>query len=138
MSKGRELTIRLPIYLEIGVRKKKKYYLNVNITRNIVFHLLNSLKREMKRVVTGLLDEEVTQWNLKHYELEFVLYLPNLLKRDVSNVCGVVDKFATDALVELGVLEDDNYLHLKHITYRYGGMDENKRGYVDLTVKEIQ
>ena len=137
MSKLRELTVRLPIYLEIGVRKKKKYYLNVNITRNIVFHLLNSLKREMKRVVAGTLDDKVTQWNLANFELEFVLYLPNKLKRDISNVCGVVDKFATDAFVELGVLEDDNYNHLKKVTYLYGGYDENKKGYVDVTIKEV-
>ena len=137
MSKGRELVIKLPIFLEIGIRKKKKFYLNQNITRNIVFHLLNSLKKEMKRVVAGLLNEEVTSWNLARYELELTLYLPNLLKRDVNNVCGVIEKFATDALVELGVLEDDNYNHLQHTSFKYGGYDSNKRGYVLMKVKEL-
>ena len=73
----------------------------------------------------------------EHFELHYVLYLPNLLKRDISNVLSIVDKFFADALVENGNVPDDNYEHLKYVTYKYGGYDEAKKGYVDVTIKEV-
>ncbi len=130
---SRSFTIRLPIYVETGVRKKRKHYLNLNLYRNLPFHLNNSLKKEFKRLITPLLPTDI------HYEkfnLEYLLYLPNLLKRDIANVLSVTDKFFSDALVEAGVVPDDNYLHLRKVVYQYGGMDDKKRGYVDVTVRE--
>ena len=133
----RQFTIKLPIYIETGVRKKKKNYLNLNLYRNMPFHLSNTLKKKMKDIVFPLVPEEFWGVKLQNFELEYELYLPNQLHRDISNVLSIVDKSACDALVECGVLEDDNYNHLKKVTYKYGGQDENKKGYVLLTVKEV-
>lgn len=109
----------------------------MNIMRNIPFHLNNSLKKEMKRVVLPLIPNEYKGLNLTSFELHYALYLPNLLKRDISNVNSVIDKFVCDALVEGGVLEDDNYNHLKRVTYSFGGYDEDRQGYVIVTIKEV-
>lgn len=100
------------------------------------FHQNNSLKKELKRVVTPLLPtkEEVV---FEEFELHYELWLPNLLKRDISNVLSIVDKFFADTLVENGNVPDDNYEHLKYVTYKYGGMDECKKGFVIVTVKEV-
>ena len=125
------------MYLETGIKKKRKHYLNMNIMRNIPFHLHNSLKKEMKRVVLPLIPEEYIGINIQKYELHYEVWLPNLLKRDISNVCSVIDKFVCDALVESNVLIEDNYLHLQYVTYKFGGMDETGRGYVSVTVKEV-
>lgn len=132
---GREFKITLPIYLETGIKKKRKHYLNLNLYRNMPFHQNNSLKKELKRVVMPSLPskEEV---EFEQFELHYELFLPNLLKRDISNVLSIVDKFFADALVENGNVPDDNYEHLKYVTYRYGGMDEDKKGFVEVTVKE--
>ena len=92
----------------------------------------------MKDVVLPLIPEELWGAKLKKIELEYELYLPNRLKRDISNVLSIVDKFACDALVEGGVFEDDNYEHLQKVTYKYGGMDEHKKGYVLMTIKEVE
>ena len=91
----------------------------------------------MKDIVFPLVPEEFWGAKLTNYELEYTLYLPNKLKRDISNVLSIVDKSACDALVECGVLEDDNYNHLKKVVYQYGGQDENGKGYVLLKVKEV-
>ena len=91
----------------------------------------------MKDIVFPLVPEEYWGVELKHFELEYVLYLPNKLKRDISNVLSIVDKYVCDALIDCGVLEDDNYNHLKKVTYKYGGQDESGKGYVLLTVKEV-
>jgi len=133
----RGFTIKVPIHLETGVRKKRKHYLNMNIMRNIPFHLNNSLKREMKRLVLPLIPDEYRTAAFARYTLDYELFIPNRLKRDVANICSVIDKFVCDALVEGGVMVDDNYQHLQHITYRYGGYDEDRKGYVLVTIKEV-
>jgi len=109
-------SIELPISLEIGVKKKKKYYLNLNIYRNTPFHLNNTLKKEFKKIVTPMFPDVFYE----KYTITYVLYLPNLLKRDISNVCSVVDKFFVDAMVEAGLAPDDNYNHLPLVTYKFG------------------
>jgi len=99
------------------------------------FHQNNSLKKELKRLVIPMLPTpEEAQYD--NFELHYELWLPNLLKRDISNVLSIVDKFFADALVENGNVPDDNYEHLKYVTYKYAGMDDAKRGYVVVTVKE--
>jgi len=109
-------SVELPLSLELGVKKKKRYYLNLNIYRNLAFHLNNNLKKEFKRLVAPMLPEV----HYERYTITYVLYLPNFLKRDISNVCSVVDKFFCDALVELGIVPDDNYEHLPLVTYKFG------------------
>ena len=125
------------MHIETGIRKKRKHYLNLNLFRNMPFHLNNSLKKEFKRIVTPLLPkpEDVVY---EKFTLHYKLYLPNLLKRDIANVLSITDKFFSDALVENNNVPDDNYEHLTKVTYEWGGYDEDKRGYTDVTVKEIK
>ena len=135
-SQLREWTVKMPIHVELGVRKKRKYYLNLNLYRNNMHHINNNVKKEYARIAHGvlpMLDEP-----LKQIELEYELYLPNKLKRDISNVCSVVDKSFCDALVTHGIIPDDNYEYLKRVEYRYGGFDPDKKGYVLITIKEVE
>ena len=128
-----KFTIKVPIYVELGKKKVKKYYLNLNLLRNQVGHLNNNIKREYKRILTPLIPQDVYY---EKFEIDYELWLPNKLKRDISNVLSIVDKNFCDSFVELGHAVDDNYEYLQKVTYRYGGMDENKKGYVIITVKE--
>ena len=106
--------------------------------RNQPYHLNNSLKRAMKEVVLPLIPEDFWGTKVNKIELDYELFLPNKLKRDISNVLSVVDKYACDALTEAGVIPDDNYEHLQKVVYRYGGMDDNGKGYVLMTIKEVE
>jgi len=128
-----QFTIKLPISVEIGAKKKRKHYLNLNLFRNLHHHTNNNIKKEYKRLIEPLLPD--VHYGL--WEVEYELFLPNKLKRDINNVCSVIDKNFCDAFVELGHAEDDNYEFLKKVTYMYGGMDENRKGYVLVTVKEV-
>jgi len=101
------------------------------------FHQNNSLKKELKRLVLPMLPSGDTEFYEK-FELHYVLFLPNLLRRDISNVLSIVDKFFADALVENGNVPDDNYEHLQYVTYKFGGHDEERKGYVEVTVKETE
>lgn len=130
-----EFTIKAPIYVQLSKNKRnaKKYYLNLNLLRNQVGHLNNNIKKEYKRIVEPLIPPNVYY---NKFEVEYVLYLPNKLKRDIANVCSIIDKNFCDSFVELGHAPDDNYEYLQKVTYKYGGMDENKKGYVMITVRE--
>lgn len=129
-----QFTIKAPIYVELGKVKKKKFYLNLNLLRNQVGHLNNNIKKEYKRILEPLIPKDVFY---EHFEIDYELFLPNKLKRDIANVCSIIDKNFCDSFIELGHGIDDNYEYLKHVTYRYGGMDPKKNGYVLITVKEV-
>jgi len=131
----REFTVQMPISVEIGVRKKKRYYINLNIYRNKVGFLMNNVKKEYHRIAEPLIP---TGMKFNQIELEYTLYLPNKLRRDISNVLSMVDKYFCDSLVTMVVIEDDNYHYLKKVTFKYGGYDEKQRGYVDILVREVK
>jgi hypothetical protein len=132
----REFTVKMPISVELGKKKKKKYYLNLNIMRNQVGHLINNIKTEYARIAHSVLPNDGTFY--EHFELEYVLWLPDYRKRDISNVLSIVDKNFCDALVSHGIVTDDNYEYLKKVTYKLGGIDEDRKGYVLITVKEVE
>jgi len=129
----REIKVKMPISVELGKKKKKKYYLNLNIMRNQVGHLINNVKREYKRIAAGCIPQG---WFFENYSLHYTLYLPDRRKRDISNVLSICDKNFTDSLVELGYVPEDNYFFLREVTYKLGGYDENFMGYVDIVIKE--
>jgi hypothetical protein len=132
-----EFTVKMPILVELGKKKKRKYYLNLNLLRNRVAHLNNNVKREYARIAHGVLPPPPDKpW--EKFELEYKLFLPNKLKRDISNVLSIVDKNFCDALITHGWVEDDNYQHLQKVVYLYGGQDDSKNGYVEITVRRVE
>lgn len=61
-------------------------------------------------------------------KISYVLYPPTHRELDISNVLCIVDKYLCDALVEAGLLEDDNFNHLPQVEFRFGAVDkENPR-----------
>lgn len=133
--KTREFNIKVPIYVEMGKVKVRKMYLNLNLLRNRVAHINNNIKKEFKRVITPSLPIGVEYY--EYYRLEYRLFLPNKLKRDVSNVCSIIDKNFGDSIVELGIVPEDNYHHLQDIHYKFGGYDVKGLGYCIVTVVEV-
>ena len=127
-------SIKVPIYVMLGKVKKKKHYLNLNLFRNQEFHINNNIKKEFKRIVTELIPDVY----YSQFELHYTLYLPNKLKRDISNVLSIVDKNFCDAFIELGRAEDDNYEFLKKVIYEYGGQDPDGDGYAIINVTKVE
>ena len=117
----------------MGVRKKKNVYLNLNVYRNMPHHQSNTLKRMYKEHI----QEYLPEFYYEKFSLHYEIFLPNKLKRDIMNVGAIVDKFFCDVLVESNRVPDDNYEYLKEVSFKFGGQDENKEGYVVVTIKEI-
>ena len=113
-------TLISPLYLSRGKKKVKNYWLNLNSYRNWKFHLNNSLKVQFK--------DELELSHLKPIEgkvkVSYTFYYPDKRLRDLDNSMAVISKFTLDALVETGILEDDNYLNVVEVKATLGGIDK--------------
>ena len=113
----------VPILLEVGVNKKKNYYLNLNGFRNWQYQLSNQLKKLFKIKIAS------TVRSLDRVDLPckvtYIIYYPTKRVFDIDNIGAVVNKFTHDALVELDILEDDNYNFVYEVTYKFGGVDKD-------------
>jgi len=126
-------TFSVPIVVEMGVRKKKNYYLNLNSYRNWQFQLSNSIKKAFKILVAD--DIRSLDKVTKPCKVTYVIYYPTKRAFDIDNIGSVVTKFTHDALVELDIIEDDNHHFIKEIVYRYGGLDKESPR-CDVTIEE--
>lgn len=124
----------ISVPLKVQISKKGYFALNLNVYRNAHYMTLNKAKVVFKELITPFL---VQIPKLKCCSLEYVLYPKTNRLCDVSNVCSIVDKFFSDAFVEAGHLEDDNYTFIKDIKYRFGAVDpENPRVDVIITTEK--
>ena len=115
----------LPLYLSVGKGKPKKLPLNLNHYRNAHFHVLNSMKVQFKKAISSQLTFPKL---VEPVKISYVLYPPTRRELDISNVLCIVDKYLCDALVEAGLMEDDNFNHLPQVEFRFVAVDkENPR-----------
>jgi len=111
-------TISVP--LSVPVSKRKFFSLNLNIYRNAHYQTLNKAKTVFTDSVITRLRKIPVQSKIS---LTYTIFLPNNRKADISNIGSIVDKFFSDALVDAGVIPDDNYTYLTHVQFFFGGID---------------
>jgi Holliday junction resolvase RusA-like endonuclease len=127
--------LSVPIKLEVGVAKKKTYYLNLNGYRNWQFQLNNQLKKTFKiQVAEKVRELEPVKGKCR---ITYTIYYPTRRLFDIDNIGSVVTKFTHDALVEFEILEDDNYKIVEEIVYRFGGIDKDDPR-CDVLIEEIE
>ena len=83
------------------------------------------------------IDYQLSQFfTFRKINLTYTLYPGTKRKTDVSNVCSIHDKFFCDAMVEKGIIQDDDYTVIEKVTYQMGYVDkENPR--VDIEIEVI-
>ena len=102
----------MPLYVDLGKRKRKRYYFNLNNYRNWHYQVNNHLKRSYKALVAPQIKNKV----FRYVKLTFTLYRTDKRRVDRSNVLSIHEKFFCDALVESGCIIDDNDNYLdRHI-----------------------
>lgn len=113
--------MKLILPLSVPVSKKKSFILNLNNYRNAHFQVLN----KAKKVYVGEVQNAIMVWSKfsKSVELIYILYQPTNRRVDISNPLSVIDKFTCDALVELGILQDDASGNVPKVIYQWGGVD---------------
>lgn len=122
--------LNLPLKIFLGNSRKKKangekaerfFYVNLNQYRNADFHTLNKAKILFKELVQDQINKLPTfEW----VTLQYYFFPGSHRDMDTNNVCSIADKFFSDALVESGKLEDDNYRFLRDT--RFTPMDVDK------------
>jgi hypothetical protein len=58
-------------------------------------------------------------------QLTYTYYTGTKRLADLSNHCVFVDKFFSDALVQLGYIPDDSYMYIRQVIYKYGWYDKD-------------
>ena len=130
----REYLLSLPLFLEVGTRTKKRYYINLNGYRNWCYRVSNVLKQQYKREVEEVV---LTLPTMNKISMTYYIYYPNNRVIDLDNIGSISAKFFQDALVFYGKIIDDNYKFITEIKFEFGGVDkDNPR--VDVVIKEIE
>lgn len=117
-------TIKLPLFVIIPRVTKEDvcFELNLNVYRNTHYTTLNQAKKLFTRQIAPLIE------HLPHMEhgvsITYILY-PAHKKVDLRNFTTVVDKFFSDALVELGKIPDDSIKFIKAVDDRFGNVDKS-------------
>ena len=107
----------LPIY---GVNKKSA--ISLNWYRNAHYRTCNSAKKEFKRQIREqiyLHDQIKGSVKIRYY------YYAKRKGTDLDNFVGVVKKFFQDALVECGLIPDDNVSVICSSSEIYCGVDKD-------------
>lgn len=132
-----KFNVPLEVSFQTGKSAKCKWYkfiLNLNNYRNAHHRTLAPAKTAYKDLIWNNIPDVVM---LRPVEVIYTLYAKTRRRTDISNPCSIIDKFVCDALVEKGVIPDDDYNVVKKVTYLWGGVDkDNPRCEIEL--KEIE
>ena len=120
-----------PMYIELGKKKPKKIPMNMNWYRNAHFRTNAAVKKLFKE-----------QLRLDFYQITapvkitYTFYYQSNRRQDIGNSLAVVSKFTEDALVDFGVLKDDDYNNVVKVVGIFGGIDkDNPR--CEVVVEEV-
>ena len=136
------MKIMLPLSVLLPRKKEaRKFVLNLNIYRNTHYLVLNQAKRLYKEKVEQVYKEWLSEsdnnyyWKSPPFIFTYTVYPANNRAFDLANVLPIVQKFTDDALIELGIIKDDNHKIVSAVNYRFGKVDKgNPR--VELEISE--
>lgn len=129
--------IELPLSVTLPRKRKADmvYRLNLNVYRNTHYHTLNQAKQLYKDQVAAAIYEQKVQPLEGVLRFDYCVYGKTRRAFDIANVLCVVEKFTDDALIELGIIPEDNFNYLPEVRYIFGGIDKHNPR-VELTAYE--
>jgi len=142
MSGSFKLTLPLIVILPRVKVADKIFILNLNNYRNTHHMTLNQAKVKYKEMVYGAMLTDSGKYippaiGLPPYLFTYTVFPGSMRTFDVNNVCSIIDKFAADALQELGVIKNDNFKFIPRSVFEYGSVDkDNPR--CELVITSIQ
>ena len=118
--------------LSVAVSKTKSFSLNLNQYRNTHYQILNKAKHSFKECLASQIEALP---NFEKVALHYIIFPKTKRRFDLANIGSVVDKFFSDALVELGKLPDDNYQYVQSVSFSFGEVSINPR--VEVHIHEL-
>lgn len=103
----------------------KKHWLTMNNYRNWHYQTADATKKLFKEAVSPqvlALPDLTTLWGRIH--LHYTMYPPSHQRRDLMNAVSVIDKYFSDALVELGKLKDDDLDNIRSVSCNGENVDK--------------
>jgi hypothetical protein len=134
-----KITLPLTVLIPRKTKDDKVFHLNLNVYRNTHHMTLNQAKIAYKGIVwQAILDAKipVTSLPAPPFIFHYTVFPANRRAFDIGNVLPIVQKFTDDALIELGLIPDDNYKIIRENVHLFGAVDkENPR--VELEIISI-
>ena len=132
------MKIVLPFTVSLPRKKSpdKVFILNLNHYRNTHFQILNQAKILWKEIVRLAAERSLVTG--PPYSFTYTAYPATNRKFDLGNVLSIVQKFTDDALIEMGLINDDSYKVIPAVKYFFGGVDkENPRVELDISTVDF-
>jgi len=102
--------LRFSVPLFVNVSKNKKFILNLNNYRNAHHRTLGNAKNNFSEIVEGLRLYNKHRGAMQTPARFHYGYFPASKRSyDRDNIRSIIDKFLGDALINCGMLADDNY-----------------------------
>lgn len=122
-----KITLPLSVTIPRKTKADKVFILNLNIYRNCHHFVLNQAKIAWKEIVKQSTAGK-TIVEPSPFKFVYTVFPNSGRKFDLANVLSIIQKFTDDALIEFGVIPDDNYKVIPIIVYKFGKIDkENPR-----------
>lgn len=121
----------LPCYIKSG---KKNIPISLSWYRNAHYRQSNDIKRKFKESIKGQI--ESLDPIIGPISIKFIYYAARNNSPDLDNFTSVSKKFFQDAIVELGLIVDDNVNCITSTSECYGGLDRDKPR-VEAYIKEL-
>lgn len=115
------MTIKVPVYHTLGIKKPKTIFLSLNWFRNSHFMISNKVKHDIEDIIISQLPDPLPEFT--HYQASYIYHYKSKTS-DLPNVCALTSKYVNDALKTKGVIPDDNVQYLKKETYLVGSYNK--------------
>lgn len=114
----------IPTRIILGKNKKRSFPINVNTFANQHHRVKHNAKMVFYDYIKSLdLKHKTRGPYAQKVRLHYEYYAERNGDFDEANVGGGLDKFLCDALVNVGVLIDDNHRYVKHYTFEFKGIE---------------
>ena len=120
----------LPVFSKGRGDKKRELLVSVNNWLPMHYIQKNNVKQAYHAVAGEFID---TLPKYKTLVPHYTLYFKGNRKKDIDNYTAPLHKFLMDALVEGGVIEDDNYDYVTGFSTKFGGIEDTNYVVVELT-----
>jgi len=129
------IVVTAPLFIDIPRKtmKDKRYYINLNVYRNLHHRVNGQLKKAYLEAVREQLEGISIETPV---EITYKVYKPTRRTLDKMNVVSITSKFLLDAITELGCWVDDNDDHVKTETILPTEYDKNN-GRVEVTISTV-
>jgi len=91
----------------------KRFALNLNTYRNAHYHVLSDAKINFKNELLTT-NPELLKLKFNKVKITYTIIPNDKRLFDTKNIESIVDKFFCDALVESGIIPDDNYNYVSY------------------------